>query len=164
MLRRALFMPWEMGSVIGADMAREGLRELAIRDRLAETEAPIRSPRLKVTALEAGWYMRSQLLRDSDWAGMAHSLEIRVPLVDVTLATGLAPLLASASPPGKRDLAATPEKPLPRALLERPKTGFVVPVREWFTEGLMRAGMADPRERGFRGWARAVMAAHRGMP
>ena len=24
--------------------------------------------------------MRCQLLRDSDWAGMAHSLEIRVPL------------------------------------------------------------------------------------
>jgi len=29
--------------------------------------------------------MRNQLLRDADWAGMAHSLEIRVPLVDVEL-------------------------------------------------------------------------------
>ena len=164
LLRRALFMPWEMAGVIGPDMAREGLRELAIRERLAATEAPLRSPRLKVTALEATWYMRSQLLRDSDWAGMAHSLEIRVPLVDATFAAGLAPLLASNAPPGKRDLAATPERPLPSALVDRPKTGFVVPVREWLTEGLLRAGMVDPRERGFRGWARAVMAAHRGAP
>jgi asparagine synthase (glutamine-hydrolysing) len=162
LLRRGLFMPWEMAQVIGPDMAREGLRKLAIRDRLAATEEPIRAPRLKVTALEASWYMRSQLLRDSDWAGMAHSLEIRVPLVDVALATGLAPLLASPHPPGKRDLAATPTRPLPPALIDRPKTGFVVPVREWLTAGLLRGGMVDPQERGFRGWARAVMAAHRG--
>jgi len=31
------------------------------------------------------WYMRQQLLRDADWADMAHSLEIRVPLVDLEL-------------------------------------------------------------------------------
>ena len=29
--------------------------------------------------------MRNQLLRDTDWASMAHSLEVRVPLVDVKL-------------------------------------------------------------------------------
>jgi len=164
LLRRGLFMPWEMAGVIGADMAREGLAELALRERLAATEDPIRSPRLKVTALEAVWYMRSQLLRDSDWAGMAHSLEIRVPLVDATLMQGLAPLLAAPAPPGKRDVAATPKKKLPQALLDRPKTGFVVPVREWLMEGQQRAGAVDPGERGFRGWARAVMAAHKGVP
>jgi asparagine synthase (glutamine-hydrolysing) len=162
LLRRALFMPWELPEILGPDMAEEGLRALAIRERLAETESPIRAPRLKVTALEAGWYMRSQLLRDSDWAGMAHSLEIRVPLVDAALFRGLAPMLAGASPPGKRDLAATPARPLPAELLDRPKTGFVVPVRQWLAEGLARAGIADPKERGFRGWARAVMAAQAG--
>ena len=36
--------------------------------------------------------MRNQLLRDADWAGMAHSLEIRVPLVDFTLLGALAPV------------------------------------------------------------------------
>ena len=29
--------------------------------------------------------MRNQLLRDTDWASMAHSLEVRVPLVDAVL-------------------------------------------------------------------------------
>ena len=37
--------------------------------------------------------MRHQLLRDADWAGMAHGVEIRVPLVDVTLLKSVAPLL-----------------------------------------------------------------------
>jgi len=38
---------------------------------------------LKVSALEMVWYMRDQLLRVADWAGMPHSLEIRVPRVDI---------------------------------------------------------------------------------
>jgi len=33
-------------------------------------------------------------LRDADWAGMAHSIEIRVPLVDFTLLATLAPAIA----------------------------------------------------------------------
>ena len=39
----------------------------------------------KVAVLESSLYMRNQLLRDTDWASMAHSLEVRVPLVDVKL-------------------------------------------------------------------------------
>ena len=39
----------------------------------------------KVAVLESSLYMRNQLLRDTDWASMAHSLEVRVPLVDAEL-------------------------------------------------------------------------------
>src|SRR5205814_7421411 len=86
-------------------------------------------------------------------AGMAHSLEIRVPLVDLKLLRELAPLLASAHPPAKRDMARSPRTPLPDAVLTRPKTGFVMPVRAWLLQSF------DPlaaRERGLRGWARYV--------
>ena len=38
-----------------------------------------------ISLLLASLYMRNQLLRDSDWASMDHSLELRVPLVDVAL-------------------------------------------------------------------------------
>jgi asparagine synthase (glutamine-hydrolysing) len=157
LLRRALFMPWELARVMDAGLAREGLRDLGLRERLAATESPIASPRLKVTALETAWYMRNQLLRDSDWAGMAHGLEIRVPLVDAALFRGLAPMLAGAEAPGKRALAATPRRPLPPALVGRRKTGFTVPVRDWLAAGLPAAP-----ERGLRGWARTVLAAYRG--
>ena len=99
--------------------------------------------------MESYWYMRNQLLRDADWAGMAHSLEIRTPLVDVDLFRALAPMLLSVPPPSKRDMAMTPRPALPRAVIERPKTGFSVPVRDW-----LQGGTAG--ERGLRGWARQV--------
>jgi len=107
-----------------------------------------------VATLELSWYMRCQLLRDADWAGMAHSVEIRVPFVDVTLVERLAPLLASDTPPTKRDMAATPRVALPDAVLNRAKTGFVVPVRDWIAGESNFGG-----ERGLRGWAKLVYAA-----
>jgi len=139
LLRRGLLMPWELPSVLPPEMAREGWRALAPLLALEATHAGIGSPRLKVSALEASWYMKNQLLRDSDWAGMAHSLEIRVPLVDVDLWRAVAALGA-----GKGDMAACAHPPLPPEILNRPKTGFFVPVAEWL-------GARD-----LRGWAGAV--------
>ena len=37
----------------------------------------------QVALLESTRYLRNQLLRDSDWASMAHSVELRTPLVGV---------------------------------------------------------------------------------
>lgn len=145
LLRRGLFMPWELPRVLDPDLVREGWRELRPRLRLAATCEAIAAPRRKVAALESLWYMRNQLLRDADWAGMAHSLEIRVPLVDVELLRRVTGLDAD-----KQAMARTPAIALPRAVLERPKTGFFVPVRDWL-QGARTGG-----ERGLRGWAREV--------
>ena len=35
-----------------------------------------------VSLLESKIYMKNQLLRDTDWASMANSIEVRVPFVD----------------------------------------------------------------------------------
>ncbi len=151
LLRRALFMPWELPRLMDPAMARDGLELLDVRTRLAQTAGVPRTPHAKLTALESAWYMRNQLLRDADWAGMAHSLEIRVPLVDVALLRAVAPMIQGPNPPAKGDMAASPSRPLPDAVLKRPKTGFSVPVREWLgTES------GQPAERGLRGWARLV--------
>lgn len=146
LLRRALYMPWELSSVLDPDMAREGLRGLAVRQGLGADAAGIVSARSAVGVLETGRYMRNQLLRDSDWAGMAHSLEIRTPLVDIGLFRALLPLIAGPRPPGKRDMALSARPPLPPSLLDRPKTGFFVPVAQWLGESNLR------------GWARRVHA------
>jgi asparagine synthase (glutamine-hydrolysing) len=156
MLRRSLFMPWELYGLLPEDMVEDGYGELATLDRLEGDIETLDNPRLKVTALEIAWYMRNQLLRDSDWAGMAHSLEIRVPLVDVELIARLAPLLAGATPPSKGDMADAVATPLPPEIRHREKTGFVVPVREW-VQG-ETAGGRSAAARGFRGWARLVYA------
>ena len=159
-LRRALFMPWELRTVMPDDLAREGLAGLGLDAAMAAT-APVGTDRQRVSALEVSWYMRSQLLRDADWAGMAHGLEIRVPLVDVNLVRAIAPMLASAHPPGKRDMADAPANALPQAVMNRPKTGFSVPVRDWLLRGVGdRLGLpVDGAARGLRGWAKLVYQA-----
>lgn len=153
LLRRSLFMPWELPSLLDADLVREGWQRLHTLSALGTLVDGLCSPRAKVSALELCWYMRHQLLRDSDWAGMGHSLEIRVPFVDVTLLRQIAPLLTSEQPPTKHDMALSPTKRLPLEVLSRPKTGFTVPIRDWLLQSF------DPtpgRERGLRGWAREV--------
>jgi asparagine synthase (glutamine-hydrolysing) len=160
LLRRGLFMPWELPGLLDPEMARQGWRDLQPILCLEETLKGLSNPRLKVSALESCWYMRNQLLRDSDWAGMAHSLEIRMPLVDVQLLRQISPLLAGDAPPNKQDMASTPAPRLPDEILHRRKTGFCIPVRQW----LLRDAEA-PRNpgglstnRGLRGWSLAVYA------
>ena len=85
-LRRGLFMPWELDQSLDRELVREGLSR-SIR-------SPWSAPRsircrkgsfARVATMEAALYMRNQLLRDTDWASMAHSLEVRTPLVDAVL-------------------------------------------------------------------------------
>ena len=153
LLSRALFMPWELPSVMDPDMAREGWRAVDAERRARPRRDRLKTPRAKVCALELVWYLRNQLLRDSDWAGMAHGLAIRTPLVDTCFFRRIAPLLVAAVPPGKRDFAATPAVPLPRGVLERRKTGFAVPMHAW------RLRPGEPAwTRGMRGWARSIVA------
>jgi asparagine synthase (glutamine-hydrolysing) len=78
--------------------------------------------------------MRNQLLRNTDWASMAHTLEVRTPLVGWTLQRRVAPLLTQHGL-AKQDMACTPTEPLPEDLLNWPKSGFTVPVREWLLAG-----------------------------
>lgn len=149
LLRRALYMPWELSSVLGEDMAHDGLEALQVRQRLDSSHSMIKEPEAKVSALEMSWYMRNQLLRDADWAGMAHGLEIRVPFVDTTLFKALAGPIAKGHRPSKQKMATTPKKALPSAVINRPKSGFFVPIIDWM-EG-------DTSKRfGLRGWANKV--------
>jgi asparagine synthase (glutamine-hydrolysing) len=151
LLRRGLYMPWELPDVLDPDLVREGWEDLQPIARLGETAASIDNEHLRVTALESTHYMRNQLLRDTDWASMTHSLEVRTPLVDWTLLRRLAPLIPEHGL-AKEDMARTPKHTLPDDLIDRPKSGFVVPVREWL--------LADRPEyddaRGLRGWAQYV--------
>lgn len=133
LLRRGLFMPWELKAILGEETAREGLRRLApLKLIKAMLDPDPGTPYGRVSTLEASLYMRNQLLRDADWASMAHSLEVRVPLVDAYLLKDLAPLLYSRpSVNSKQLLAQSLLKPLPAAVSRRAKTGFNVPIGHW---------------------------------
>src|SRR5262245_29780673 len=111
-LRRALFMPWELPNLLGPEMAAEGLRRLDPAEHFAaEIATGLRSSIAKVATLESAFYMRNQLLRDTDWASMAHSVEVRVPLVDSVLLKRCSPyVLAAAHGHRKEMLAAAPSR------------------------------------------------------
>lgn len=155
-LRRAVLLPFELADAMDPDLAREGLEELASLLPIANSIDPDPgSDNGRVCAMETSNYMRNQLLRDADWAGMAHSIEIRVPLVDFALLQAIAPRIASLKPgEGKFLLANAPAIPVPADIVARPKTGFGIPVGDWLR------GDVEHREdrRTSRRWAHAVEA------
>lgn len=133
-LRRGLFMPWELSQIlVDQGLIAEGLRQLDPIHYIEDSaELDSLAPFPSVASLESSLYLRNQLLRDADWAGMAHSLEIRTPFVDSTLLKRLAPILISQKKvPGKKLLIESPETRLPKQVRERRKTGFSVPVDHW---------------------------------
>ncbi len=148
LLRRGLFMPWELPKLMEPELAKEGWEELRPIARLDRKVERIDSPYAKVAAMELRHYLRNQLLRDTDWAGMAWSVEIRVPFVDRDLVRTVVPWLGLPEPPTKLDMALAPAAPVPRELLERKKSGFAIPVAAW---------TKAPADRGLRGWARSLI-------
>ena len=104
MLRRGLFLPYELGTLLDPAMVREGLRRLRAQGRIGAALRPDPGSNAgRVCALESTCYLRNQLLRDADWAGMAHGVEIRVPLADSALLRTLAPVIpAMTAGAGKR--------------------------------------------------------------
>jgi asparagine synthase (glutamine-hydrolysing) len=162
LLRRGLFLPHELSAVIGPELAQEGLRRLKPLRRLAASIAPDPGSDIgRVCALESSQYMRNQLLRDADWAGMAHGCEIRVPLVDVTLLGALAPVVGGLTRgAGKTALAKAPSLSLPDKIVRRAKTGFGVPTGAWMATAAGASAAADAEPKGLvsRRWSRLVLA------
>lgn len=149
LLQRGLYFPHELPELMGAEAAREGLERLDLLEVVQRAITPDPETDFgRVAALEASLYMRNQLLRDTDWASMAHSVEVRTPFVDAALLRQIAPILINHGAAGKAALAAY----LPDWLRHRPKTGFVVPMRDWMDLP------PDGTTTRMRSWAREVFA------
>lgn len=110
--------------------------------------------------LELKFYLQNQLLKDSDFMAMRHSIEIRVPFLDhvlVEYVSGLpAPLKLAGINPKQLLIDAVPE--LPGQIYNRPKMGFTFPFQKWLFEspdnkvGSSRAGTHWSRR-----WAKEVL-------
>lgn len=152
MLRRALHLPWEITNILDPDFARQGLEDLDYWERLRKWTRDIGTAHAKIALLELANFMFPQLLVDSDWASMAHSLELRVPFVDKVVLNSIGPAVAGVRPPTKTDMALTPKVPLPESFQTRPKTGFSVPIRRWVAE----MNDIDIPSHSLRDWARFI--------
>jgi asparagine synthase (glutamine-hydrolysing) len=106
---------------------------------------PGAGPLTAISFAEARTYMHDVLLRDTDQMSMAHSLEVRVPLLDHCLIEYLMRL-----PDGHKQPAGTPKRLLveslngllPESIVRRPKQGFALPFDPWL-RGPLRDFCAD---------------------
>ncbi len=142
-LAYALFLPSfqdRLLSADGADGMTHGLTP-ELSNRLSE-ELAGRTPVSAVAALEQRLFLGERLLRDTDAASMAVSLETRLPLVDsvVVEATNRLPDAVRFQPLGRKQLLRRIALDrLDPALFDRPKRGFVLPFDRWIRKSLGRA-------------------------
>lgn len=88
----------------------------------------------RISWAELTGYMRQMLLRDADQMSMAVSLELRIPFLDhelVEYVLGLPESVKKRYPGPKGLLVEACRDLLPRAVYQRPKAGFVLPMRTW---------------------------------
>ncbi|MCB9460736.1 MAG: asparagine synthase (glutamine-hydrolyzing) [Anaerolineaceae bacterium] len=154
-LRRGLFMPHEVRAILGKSQAKAGFSESdpvqygkGVLDAAQNGHAL--DPWMQVHVLESKLYMGNRLLRDSDWASMAHSVELRVPLVDATLRTQMAQVGFGRSLNLTKPMIARKSAPeLPEAIFNKPKTGFYIPVMESTQRGSIHTKGLNSRKMAF---------------
>ncbi|MBI3429076.1 MAG: asparagine synthase (glutamine-hydrolyzing) [Actinobacteria bacterium] len=85
------------------------------------------------------WYLPGDLLVKADMATMAHSLEVRSPLLDheiVEWAAGLPSEFKIRGRQSKYLLKEIARSLVPAELIDRPKMGFAIPRADWLRTGL----------------------------
>ena len=116
----------------------------AVFDRHA-ANAGTDDPLALIQYLDLKTYLVGDINTKVDRASMAHSLEVREPLMDHPLVEWLATLPSSLKVRGQEGkflLKKAMEPALPHDILYRPKMGFAVPLARWF-RGPLRQRVRD---------------------
>ena len=129
-----------------ADLKRalQGYRTSDLFRRLLD-EAPAPDSLSKIQYLDFKTYLPGDILTKVDRASMAHSLEVRVPILDHRLVewAGRVPShMKLHRREGKFVLKKAMESHLPRDILYRDKMGFAIPLAAW-----LRGPLAERLER-----------------
>ena len=97
--------------------------------------APTDDPLSKILYLDMKTYLVDDILTKVDRVSMAHSLEVRVPLLDhkfVEWASGIPSEWKLKGDEGKHIFKSALRSHLSDDILYRPKQGFAIPVADWF--------------------------------
>jgi asparagine synthase (glutamine-hydrolysing) len=87
-----------------------------------------------VSACEVSYYMRNQLLRDSDVMSMRHGLELRVPFVDKVLFESISKIPSRFRIQAGKQLLLDAVPEVPDWVKNQPKRGFMFPFDKWLSE------------------------------
>lgn len=129
------------------------LNEQAFFSAIAEpyVASDAEDPLGRILDVDAQTYLPDDILVKVDIASMAHSLEVRSPLLDHVFMETVAAIPTDRKFSGgarKRIFKDAMREWLPDHVLDRPKQGFSVPVREWFRgqrRDLPKNVLLDPR-------------------
>ena len=132
---RNLFTEKDLKNLIGSTKLKKTHPFTFGNDNLLNSKMPFLS---KVSYLEMNTYMQHVLLRDTDQMSMAHSLEVRVPMLDSQLVEyvyGVKDTYKFGKFP-KNLLVSSIGNMLPNEVVNRPKMGFVLPWNNWMRNEL----------------------------
>jgi len=144
MLVRSLFLPFEIKELISQQQFEEGYEELNFMNSSYNEIKEIGDTRLAIMYLEIKYYLCSKLLKDSDWASMSHSVELRTPFVDWFFFKKLIPLIKLDKNFSKSTTISSFKEKLPRNLKNRKKTGFVIPHHDYLKKLSVTKKYANP--------------------
>ena len=126
--------PWVMSSIFSREFIEESFRESQYLEFLNISEFNPDDPFDNYSKIDFYRYLPDDILTKVDRASMRYSLEVRVPLLDhrlVEFAYSL-PTEVKLKNGAKSILKDILYREIPRELIDRPKMGFAVPLKEWF--------------------------------
>lgn len=134
-LSRTLFLPDQISRLLRAEaVAKIDYGPWAARMQSIVTRAQQLDPVNRLSYFELKTYLVNTLLRDTDVMSMAHSLEVRVPLLDHRLAElvmGVAGQTKISGLQAKPLLVSSLPAALPERMVSGAKRGFVLPYESW---------------------------------
>ena len=120
---------------MGSDVkgVKESIQRIASARMLPEILFEL-APEDAHSYLELQVYLQNQLLKDTDFMSMRHSVEVRVPFLDrplVEYVSGLSPKVKMQGKENKPLLVSAVREMLPKEIFERKKMGFTFPLEKW---------------------------------
>lgn len=139
---RGLFSPKETARILGANLSEvNDFTSKLLISQLSSFPINQLEPANLLSYLELKFYLQNQLLKDTDFMSMYHSIEIRVPFLDHPLVEYLSGLsLEMKLKNSKTGKFKNVNKPLlveavsdllPQEIFIRPKMGFTFPFQKW---------------------------------
>jgi len=134
LFNRGFFIPAQVAQLL--DCTETEIWELVNKISLPDFVNGL-NPQEQVSYTETNLYMQNQLLKDTDYMSMWHSVEVRVPFLDKELMDtvySIHPSVRYDPSQIKHLLIKAFEKELPTEIWRRPKQGFIFPFENWMKQ------------------------------
>lgn len=148
---RGIFTSKEVAKILDINLSEveNFIINMGTSDVLQMSDVQKLDPVNLLSYLELKFYLQSQLLKDTDFMSMYHSIEVRVPFLDHKLVEYLSSFesqlklnmgtsdvlrMSNVKNINKPLLVAAIRDLLPSEIFTRPKMGFTFPFQKWFKE------------------------------